>query len=210
MFARLSQTPGELHYIPVKYPVLANRNKKLVCKLALFHIAVIALANYAVQFTGALAGYDFTWGMFVFPLVILATDLTVRLSNQHNARIIVAMAYGPAILISAWLADWRIGIASGTAYLVGQLLDIAVFQKIRERSSLWWTAPMISTLFANIIDTYVFYSVAFYRSASAFMADNWVELASVDLSFKIIVSILVFLPAYGVLLNYLRRRLVVG
>ena len=185
-------------------------NKKLVCKLALFHIAIIALANYTVQFTGAIAGYDFTWGMFVFPLVILATDLTVRLSNQHNARIIVAIAYTPAILISAWLADWRIGIASGTAYLIGQLLDIAVFQKIRERSSLWWTAPLISTFVANIIDTYVFYSVAFHRSADAFMANNWVELATVDLGFKIVVSILVFLPVYGVLLNYLRVRVAVG
>ena len=185
-------------------------NKKLVCKLALFHIAVIALANYTVQFTGAIAGYDFTWGMFVFPLVILATDLTVRLSNQHNARTIVAIAYPPAILISAWLADWRIGIASGTAYLIGQLLDIAVFQKIRERSSLWWTAPLISTFVANIIDTYVFYSVAFHRSADAFMANNWVELATVDLGFKIVVSILVFLPVYGVLLNYLRVRVAVG
>ena len=185
-------------------------NKKLVCKLALFHIAIIALANYTVQFTGAIAGYDFTWGMFVFPLVILATDLTVRLSNQHNARTIVAIAYTPAILISAWLADWRIGIASGTAYLIGQLLDIAVFQKIRERSSLWWTAPLISTLFANIIDTYIFYSVAFHRSADAFMANNWVELATVDLGFKIVVSILVFLPVYGVLLNYLRVRVAVS
>ena len=185
-------------------------NKKLVCKLALFHIAIIALANYTVQFTGAIAGYDFTWGMFVFPLVILATDLTVRLSNQHNARIIVAIAYTPAILISAWLADWRIGIASGTAYLIGQLLDIAVFQKIRERSSLWWTAPLISTFVANIIDTYVFYSVAFHHSTDAFMANNWVELATVDLGFKIVVSILVFLPVYGVLLNYLRVRVAVS
>ena len=185
-------------------------NKKLVCKLALFHIAVIALANYTVQFTGAIAGYDFTWGMFVFPLVILATDLTVRLSNQHNARIIVAIAYTPAILISAWLADWRIGIASGTAYLIGQLLDIAVFQKIRARSSLWWTAPLISTFVANIIDTYIFYSVAFHRSADAFMANNWLELATVDLGFKIVVSILVFLPVYGVLLNYLRVRVAVS
>ena len=183
-------------------------NKKLVYKLALFHIAIIALANYTVQFTGAIAGYDFTWGMFVFPLVILATDLTVRLSNQHNARIIVAIAYTPAILISAWLADWRIGIASGTAYLIGQLLDIAVFQKIRERSSLWWTAPLISTFVANIIDTYVFYSVAFHHSADAFMADNWIELATVDLGFKIIVSTLLFLPAYGLLLNHLKTRLV--
>ena len=186
------------------------RNPKLVCNLALFHVAVIALANYAVQFTASVAGYHFTWGMFVFPLVILATDLTVRLSNQHNARIIVAIAYAPAILISAWLADWRIGIASGTAYLFGQLLDIAVFQKIRERSRRWWTAPMISTFFANITDTYLFYAVAFHRSTDAFMAGHWMELATVDLGFKIVVSILVFLPVYGVLLNYLRLRVVAG
>ncbi len=188
--------------------MLTSRNKKLVCALALFHIAIIALANYAVQFTAAIAGYDFTWGMFVFPLVILATDLTVRLSDQHNARIIVAIAYAPAILISAQLADWRIGIASGTAYLLGQLLDISVFQKIRERSNSWWHAPLISTLVANLIDTYTFYSVAFHRSADAFMAQNWIELATVDLGFKVVVSILVFLPAYGILLSYLKGRVV--
>lgn len=186
-------------------------NKKLVCQLALFHIAIIALANYTVQFTGTLqlanTRYDFTWGMFVFPLVILATDLTVRLSNQQNARIIVAIAYIPAIAISVWLADWRIGIASGSAYLLGQLLDITVFQKIRNRSTHWWSAPLISTFFANIIDTYTFYSTAFYHSTDPFMSQNWLELANVDLTFKIIVSILVFLPIYGVLLNYLRGRL---
>ena len=182
-------------------------NRKLVCQLTLFHIGVIALANYAVQFTASIGGYDFTWGMFVFPLVILATDLTVRLSNQHNARRIVAFAYLPAIVISVALADWRIGIASGSAYLLGQLLDIAVFQKIRERIARWWVAPLVSTVFANILDTYLFYAVAFYRSADSFMASHWVELASVDLAFKIAVSVLLFLPAYGVLLNYLQTRL---
>ncbi len=182
-------------------------NPKLVCTLVLFHIGVIALANYTVQFTGAIAGYDFTWGMFVFPLILLATDLTVRLSNQHNARIIVAIAYAPAILISACLANWRIGIASGTAYLLGQLLDITVFQKVRERSNLWWTAPLISTFFANIIDTYTFFPLAFHRSANPHMAENWFEIATIDLGFKTILSILVFLPAYGILLNYLKGRL---
>ena len=181
-------------------------NFPLIAKLALFHIAIIALANYAVQFTASFAGHDFTWGMFVFPLVILATDLTVRLFDRRRARIIVAIAYIPAIIISAFLADWRIGIASGSAYLVGQLLDIAVFQKIRERSVQWWPAPLISTFFANIIDTYFFYAAAFYQSADAFMANNWAQLATVDLFFKIIISILVFLPIYGVLLNYLKGR----
>lgn len=186
---------------------MKNISPPLVIRLVLFHIVIIALANYTVQFTDTFLGFTFTWAMFVFPVVILATDLTVRLSNQTNARLIVGIAYLPAILISAWLADWRIGLASGTAYLVGQLIDIRIFQGIRERAKSWWTAPMISTFFANIIDTYVFYSAAFYRSTDAFMAANWVEVATVDLVFKIVVSIILFLPIYGVILNIAQRRM---
>ncbi len=186
---------------------LERTSNTLAIRLALFHVAIIAIANYTVQFTGTFLGYHFTWAMFVFPLVILATDLTVRLSNQRLARRIVGYAYVPAILISAWLADWRIGLASGTAYLVGQLVDITVFQKVRERSRAWWVAPAISTFFANIIDTYVFYSAAFVQSRDPFMATNWPEVATVDLVFKIVVSILFFLPAYGVVLSMLQRRL---
>ena len=185
----------------------ARINKKLVRRLVLFHIAVIALANYAVQFTASIGNYDFTWGMFVFPMAILATDLTVRLSTQQNARVIVAVAYVPALVISALLAGWRIGIASGCAYLAGQLLDISVFQKIRERAKSWWMAPLISTFFANIIDTYVFFTAAFYRSEDAFMAANWPEVAAVDLAFKTIVSVLLFLPAYRVVLGFLQARI---
>ena len=186
--------------------MLQDVNKSLVIKLAIFHVFIIALANYTVQFTGTFMGYHFTYAMFVFPIVILATDLTVRLSNQANARVIVGLAYVPAILISAWLADWRIGIASGTAYLVGQLLDIFVFQRIRERSTAWWPAPLISTFVANIIDTYTFFSVAFYQSADDFMAANWFGIATVDLVFKVVVCIVLFLPAYGILLTNLQQR----
>ena len=186
--------------------MLTDINRRLIIRLVLFHIVIIALSNYMVQFTGAFMGYTFTWAMFVFPVVILATDLTVRLSNQHNARIVVGLAYIPAILISAWLADWRIGMASGTAYLVGQILDITVFQKIREKARAWWPAPLISTLVANIIDTYTFFAVAFYRSVDEFMAVNWFEVATVDLCFKIAVSVVLFLPAYGALLNHLQAR----
>lgn len=189
---------------------MKNVSGKLVAQLVLFHVIVIALANYLVQFTDTFLDYTFTWAMFIFPVVILATDLTVRLSNQYNARLIVGIAYIPAILISAWLADWRIGIASGTAYLVGQLVDIWIFQGIRERSKSWWTAPLISTFFANIIDTYVFYSSAFYRSVDDFMASNWVEIATIDLVFKIVVSILLFLPIYGLVLNFVQKNFTVS
>ena len=182
-------------------------NPVLIAKLVGFHIAIIALANYTVErYTGTFLGYHFSWAMFIFPLVILATDLTVRLSNQFNARVIVAIAYVPAIWISSELADLRIGMASATAYLVGQLLDIFVFQRIRRRVSAWWVAPAISTFFANIIDTYTFYSAAFYQAEDAFMAANWPEIATVDLIFKIVVSIVVFLPIYGVVLGFAQRR----
>lgn len=186
------------------------QTRALIAGLVVFHIAVIALANYTVQFTNSFFGYNYSYGMFVFPIVILATDLTVRLSGQHSARLIVALAYVPAILISAWLADWRIGLASGTAYLVGQMIDILVFQGIRQRASAWWIAPLTSTFFANIIDTYIFYSAAFYGATDAFMAANWPEIATVDLAFKIVVSIVLFLPAYGLSLNYLQRRFSLG
>ena len=179
---------------------------ELILKLALLQVVIIALANYTVQFTNTFLGYHYSYGMFVFPAAILATDLTIRLSGQANARIIVAIAFVPAILISAWLADWRIGLASGFAYLFGQLLDILVFQHIRERSLAWWPAPLISTFVANVIDTYTFYFTAFYRSGDPFMAANWIEIATVDLCFKVVVCVVLFLPFYGILLHRLQAR----
>ena len=186
---------------------MSSSRQKLVLQLALLHVAIIALANYTVQFTGTFLGHHFTWAMFVFPLVILVTDLTVRLAGQQVARHIVGYAYIPAILISAWLADWRIGLASGTAYLVGQLVDIYLFQRVRERSRAWWVAPGISTFFANIVDTWVFYSAAFSGSSDPFMAANWPQIAAVDLIFKIAVCLAFFLPVYGLTLGFLQRRM---
>lgn len=185
-------------------------NKVTLAKLWFFHIAIIAISNYLVQFPVTAGAITFTWAMFTFPLVILATDLTIRLLGQGTARAVVGLAYIPAILISVYLADWRIGIASGTAYLVGQLLDIFVFQKIRERAAAWWAAPMVATLVSNVVDTYTFYSVAFHNSADSFMAENWLHIASVDLTFKTIVSLLIILPLYGLVLNYALKKVAVN
>jgi uncharacterized PurR-regulated membrane protein YhhQ (DUF165 family) len=186
--------------------VVGSLNKYTILKLWFFHIVIIAVSNYLVQFPVTVGAITFTWAMFTFPLVVLATDLTIRLMGQATARTVVALAYIPAILISVYLADWRIGIASGTAYLVSQLLDIFIFQKIRERVVAWWAAPLVATLVSNVIDTYTFYSVAFYKSADSFMAENWVHIASVDLVFKTIVSLLIILPLYGIVLNYAQKK----
>jgi uncharacterized PurR-regulated membrane protein YhhQ (DUF165 family) len=181
-------------------------DRQAIVILFIFHIVIIAVSNYLVQFPVTFGAVTFTWAMFTFPLVVLATDLTIRLMGQATARAVVGLAYIPAILISVYLADWRIGIASGTAYLVSQLLDIFVFQRIRERVVAWWAAPLVATLISNVIDTYTFFGVAYYNSVDSFMAENWVHIASVDLIFKTIFSLSIILPLYGVVLNYALKR----
>ena len=99
-----------------------------------------------------------------------------------------------------------IGVASAVAYLIGQLFDVTVFQRIREKVSVWWAAPLASGIFANIIDTYTFFGAAFYNSADQFMADNWLVIANADVVFKTIISLVIILPIYGTLLSYLLNR----
>jgi uncharacterized integral membrane protein (TIGR00697 family) len=148
--------------------------------------------------------------------VVLATDLTVRMLGKNIARATIAAAYPLAIIgsIAVVLAEgapqsvaMRIGFASATAYAVGTMLDVYVFQYIRERMSMWWLAPALSTVVANIIDTYTFFAVAFNNSADEYMAANWMEIAGSQVVIKIAVGLIIFLPAYGVLLRYLNGRL---
>lgn len=191
---------------------IGDVDRSLLMKLVMVHLVIIAAANYIVQFSGTMFGYHFTWAMFIFPLVVIATDLTVRLTSKYQARAVIALAFPPAIVISALIADWRIGFASALAYLIGQMFDVSVFQRIREKfTDMWWVAPAISTVVANLVDTYLFFYAAFANHpTNEFMAANWLEIATVDVIFKIIVSFVMFLPIYGVLLRYLRTRMEVG
>ncbi len=191
---------------------IGDVDRSLLMKLVMVHLVIIAAANYIVQFSGTMFGYHFTWAMFIFPLVVIATDLTVRLTNKYQARAVIALAFPPAIVISALIADWRIGFASALAYLIGQLFDVSVFQRIREKfTDLWWVAPAISTVVANLVDTYLFFYAAFANHpTNEFMAANWLEIATVDVIFKIITSLVLFLPIYGVLLAHLRSKLAIS
>lgn len=185
-------------------------------RLVLLHLLIISLSNYLVTIPVTLFGLELTWAAFTFPLIVVATDLTVRLSDKYKARKIVALAYVPAILASI-LVVWatgapesvaiRIGIASGTAYLLSNLLDVYVFQKIRERLNGWWWAPAGSSIVANIIDTFAFFAVAFYGSADPFMAENWINIALGQTLTKVLVSAAIILPTYGVLLAWLSKKL---
>lgn len=181
-------------------------DKSLALKLMLVHVFIIGLANYIVQFPLEVFGFKATWAMFLFPLVLVATDLTTRLTNKHQSRFVVGLAFIPAAVISALLSDWRIGVASALAYLIGQLFDVTVFQRVREKFTAWWVAPFASGIFANIVDTYAFFGAAFYNSANEYMAANWFAIANADVIFKTIISLIIILPIYGVLLNYLLNK----
>ena len=112
-----------------------------------------------------------------------------------------------AQLLAGGAASAR-AIASATAYAIGTMLDVYVFQWVREKfTKQWWAAPALSMVAANFIDSYTFFSVAFYQSANEYMAANWSEIAFSQSWLKILVGFVVFLPAYGVLLNYLKKRL---
>ena len=193
-------------------------NKKLITYLVLGHCFIIAISNYLVQFPINIFGLDYTIGTFTFPIIVLATDLTVRLSNATNARKVIGYAFIPAFIISYIFADFRIAIASVLAYSIGQLLDVFVFSKVRDRvgddglnlSSYWYLAPVVSTFFAQLIDTYLFYGVAFYNSTDDFMRENWDLIAFNDFILKLAVCYLAFLPIYVLILNrtfnYIRTR----
>tara|TARA_B110000444_G_scaffold236287_1_gene248030 strand:+ start:1324 stop:1935 length:612 start_codon:yes stop_codon:yes gene_type:complete len=194
-----------------------NIDKMMMMKLALLHVVVITISNALVSIPVEIAGIKLTWAAFTFPLVVLATDLTVRMLGKGIARATIAAAYPFAIIgsICVVLAEgapesvaMRIGFASATAYAVGTFLDVYVFQYFRENwSKQWWIAPALSTVVANVIDTYTFFAVAFNNSADEYMAANWVEIAGSQVVIKIAVGLIVFLPAYGVLLRYLKTRL---
>ena len=192
-----------------------NVDKSMLMKLVLLHVVVIIVSNALVAIPVEILGVKLTWAAFTFPLVVIATDLTVRLLGKTIARQTIAAAYPLAIIgsIAVVLAEGapgsvavRIGFASATAYAIGTMLDVYVFQYIREGfKNNWWLAPAVSTIAANIIDTYTFFAVAFNNSADEYMAANWMEIAGSQVVIKIAVGLLVFLPAYGLLLNRLQK-----
>ena len=193
--------------------------------LSLFHLLVITSSNYLVQLPISVFGFHTTWGAFSFPFIFLATDLTVRIFGAPLARRIILAVMIPALFISYsvsalfYQGEWqgwqalevmnlfvaRIACASFMAYALGQILDVHVFNRLRQNHR-WWMAPTASTLFGNVSDTLAFFFIAFWRSPDAFMAQHWMEIALVDYAFKVLISLVFFLPMYGILLNMLLKR----
>jgi uncharacterized integral membrane protein (TIGR00697 family) len=200
----------------------AQRNALMA--LVALHVSLIIASNYLVQLPIMLWGWHTTWGAFSFPFIFLATDLTVRLIGKQAARAVIARVMLPALVASyivsvlfhdgaftGWqsLAEFntlvfRISLGSFLAYVLGQLLDVQVFDRMR-RMRQWWVAPLASGIVGQAADTLVFFSVAFWRSSNPFMAEHWLEIAWVDYVIKLLVSTIVFLPLYGATLQALLR-----
>jgi uncharacterized PurR-regulated membrane protein YhhQ (DUF165 family) len=195
--------------------ILAGVDRALAYKLMLAHIIIIAISNYIVQFKIDIAGNPLSVAAFTFPLVVVLTDLTVRLLGKQTGRAVITLAFIPAIIVSMLVVlaggapesvAFRIGLGSGVAYFVSNLLDVYVFQYFREKYTTWWIAPTLSAIASTFIDTYAFFFTAFYKGANEFMAANWHIVATNNSISKLIVSLVVILPAYGVLLNYMQKK----
>lgn len=128
-----------------------------------------------------------TWGAFSYPIAFLVTDLTNRILGPAAARRVVGVGFVFGVVLSLVFADIRIAIASGTAFLVAQLLDVWIFDRLRRRS--WWKAPLLSSLIASAIDTALFFSLAF-----AFTGLPWMTWALGDYAAKLAMAALLLLP----------------
>jgi uncharacterized PurR-regulated membrane protein YhhQ (DUF165 family) len=191
-------------------------DRSLAYKLMLAHVIIIAISNYIVQFKISIGGNPLSIAAFTFPLVVVLTDLTVRLLGKQTGRAVISLAFIPAIIASMLVVKlggapdsvaFRIGLGSGIAYFVSNLLDVYVFQYFREKFETWWIAPTLSSIASTFIDTYTFFGVAFAGGADEFMSKNWHIVATNNSISKILISLLVILPAYGILLNKLQKKL---
>ncbi len=146
--------------------------------------AVIVLSNVLVQH----AINDWlTWGAFSYPLVFLVCDLSNRALGPVAARRVAWAGFAVAVGVSLALAPWRIALASGAAFIFSQAMDILVFNRWRQAS--WWKAPLLGSLVASVVDTAVFFFLAFAGSDL-----NWLMLASGDLAVKAAMAAVLLAP----------------
>ena len=158
--------------------------------------AVVLASNYLVQFPIKYYGLEeiLTYGAFSYPIAFLITDLANRSFGKIVARKIVYIGFAIGIsftlLFSTNFTDLisiRIAIGSGTAFLVAQLLDVQIFDKLRKKE--WFVAPLTSSLIGSTIDTFIFFSISFYGTGIP-----WITLSLGDLSVKIFVALMMLIP----------------
>ncbi len=190
--------------------------------------AVIVLSNVLVQYplsgsVGALALGDLlTWGAFTFPLAFLVTDFANRAFGAAKARQVVLVGFAVAVVLSIMFATPRIALASGLSFLIAQMLDVQLFAQLNrgERKAAWWQPPAISSFFGSMVDTALFFTLAFAAFLTplvgfgdafateaaplfgllAVEAPRWVSWALGDLAVKLVAIPVLLFPYRGLLL----------
>lgn len=147
---------------------------------------VITISNILVQYP---INEWLTWGHFSFPMTFLIADLLNRRLGPSNARFVAYTGFVVAVLASFLLATPRIALASGVAFVAGQLTDITIFNRLRRLQ--WWRAPLISSSIASTVDTIIFYSIAFAATGLP-----WVTWAIGDYAVKLLSAIFLLLPFF--------------
>ena len=169
---------------------------KLFFLLAFLMAFVVAISNYLVQFPIKYFSLEnlLTYGAFSYPVAFLITDLSNRRYGKNIAKKIVYLGFTLGIVLTLYfstnysdLISIRIAIGSGTAFLVAQLVDVHIFDRLRKK--IWFIAPLASSLIGSCIDTFLFFSISFYGTGV-----NWVTLSFGDLSVKIFVALAMLIP----------------
>ncbi len=178
---------------------------KLFLILSFLMGVIVLSSNYLVQFPIKYYGLEeiLTYGAFSYPVAFLITDLANRSYGKLIARKIVYVGFvigvSFTLLFSTSFADLisvRIAVGSGTAFLVAQLLDVQIFDRLRSKK--WFIAPLTSSLIGSTVDTFLFFSIAFYATGIP-----WVTLSLGDLAVKIFVALIMLIP-FRLLLGTLR------
>ena len=184
-------------------PKIENR---LFFILAVFMATVVAISNYLVQFPIKYFNLEnlLTYGAFSYPIAFLITDLSNRRYGKGTAKKIVYLGFGLGVFLTFYfstnysdLISIRIAVGSGVAFLTAQLIDVNIFDRLRQKE--WFIAPLTSSLVGSIIDTFLFFSISFYGTGI-----NWITLSFGDLFVKIFVSLTMLIP-FRFLLSYVKE-----
>jgi len=174
-------------------PKIENR---LFFILAVFMATVVAISNYLVQFPIKYFNLEnlLTYGAFSYPIAFLITDLSNRRYGKNTAKKIVYLGFTLGVFLTFYfstnfsdLISIRIAIGSGTAFITAQLIDVQIFDKLRQKK--WFIAPLTSSLVGSTIDTFIFFSISFYGTGI-----NWISLSLGDLAVKIFVALVMLIP----------------
>ena len=185
---------------------MINIENRFFFILAFSMALVVALSNYLVQFPIDYFGLKnlLTYGALSYPVAFLITDLSNRRYGKNTAKKIVYLGFALGVFITLYfstnysnLISIRIAIGSGTAFLIAQLIDVNIFDKLRKK--IWFAAPLTSSLIGSSVDTFLFFSIAFYGTEM-----NWITLSIGDLSVKIFVALVMLIP-FRILLSHIRE-----